>query len=296
MVEEGACAPSFAWCAAHRGLFSGVMPGYIPTIMSSSMPAPLVGVTACLKSRDEFHFHSVGAKYVEAVVLGAGAMPLLIPAIGPGLDPDQLIDRIDGLMVTGSPSNVDPSHYGGPAAREGNEADPARDATTLPLIRRAIARGLPLLCICRGIQELNVALGGSLHQHVHELPGRIDHRSDKSKASADRYGPAHPVRLTPGGRLQSLFDDAMQIEVNSLHGQGIDRVADRLAVEALAEDGTVEAVSVPDAPGFVLAVQWHPEWQVLENPWSRRLFAAFGAAARAKAAARAMTEPNRAVA
>ncbi len=260
------------------------------------MPAPLIGVTACLKSRDEFVFHSVGARYVEAVVLGTGAMPLLIPAIGARLDPDQLIDRIDGLMVTGSPSNVDPNHYGGPAAREGNEADPDRDATTLPLIRRAIARGLPLLCICRGIQELNVALGGSLHQHVHELPGRIDHRSDKTKAYADRYGLAHTVRLTPGGHLQALFDGATQIEVNSLHSQGIDRVAGRLAVEALADDGTVEAVSVPDASGFALAVQWHPEWQVLENPWSRRLFAAFGAAARARADGRAMIEPHRAVA
>ena len=181
-------------------------------------------------------------------------------------------------MVTGSPSNVDPSHYGGPAPREGNEADPARDATTLPLIRQAIARGLPLLCICRGLQELNVALGGSLHQHVHELPGRLDHRSDKSKALPDRYGPAHPIRLTPGGRLQALFDGATRIDVNSLHGQGIDRLADRLKVEALAEDGTVEAVSIRTTR-FALAVQWHPEWQVLENPWSRRLFAAFGAAA-----------------
>jgi putative glutamine amidotransferase len=277
-------------------LFSGAAQGYIPTIMSSSMPAPLIGVTACLKSRDEFVFHSVGAKYVEAVVLGTGAMPLLIPAIGPALDPDQLIDRIDGLMVTGSPSNVDPGYYGGPAAREDNEADPARDATTLPLIRRALARGLPLLCICRGIQELNVALGGSLHQHVHELPGRIDHRSDKSKTYPERYGPAHPVRLTPGGRLQALFDGASAIQVNSLHGQGIDRIADELTVEAVADDGTVEAVSVRDAAGFALAVQWHPEWQVLENPWSRRLFAAFGAAARARADGRAMTEPNRAVA
>jgi putative glutamine amidotransferase len=290
-VEEGARAPSFASPANRARLFSVVALGYIPTIMNSSTPPPLVGVTACLKARDEFHFHSVGEKYVDAVVLGAGAMPLLIPAIGPRLDPDQLLDRIDGLMVTGSPSNVDPSHYGGPAAREGNEADPARDATTLPLIRRALERGVPVLCICRGLQELNVALGGSLHQYVHELQGRFDHRSDKSKTIPDRYGPAHPVWLTPGGRLEALFDGAEQIEVNSLHGQGIDRLADRLSVEAVAEDGTVEAVSLPNAPGFALGVQWHPEWQVLENPWSRRLFAAFGAAARTRAAARAMPEP-----
>ena len=163
------------------------------------MPTPLVGVTSCFKTRDDFHFHSVGSKYVDAVVAGAAAVPVLIPALGPRLDPDNLLARLDGLMVTGSPSNVDPTHYGGPPAREGNEADPARDATTLPLIRQALAQGVPLLCICRGLQELNVALGGSLHQHVQEVPGRFDHRSDKTKPLRERYGLAHPVRLTSGG-------------------------------------------------------------------------------------------------
>lgn len=254
--------------------------------MSHTIATPLVGVTSCLKTRDDFHFHSVGDKYVDAVVAGAAAVPVLIPALGERLDPDELLERLDGLMVTGSPSNVDPGLYGGPPAREGNEADPARDATTLPLITRALARGIPVLCICRGLQELNVALGGSLHQHVQELPGRFDHRSDKTKSLKDRYGLAHPITLTQGGALQALFDGAERIEVNSLHGQGIDRVADRLVVEAVADDGTIEAVSVRDAQGFALGVQWHPEWQVLENPWSRRLFAAFGAAARARAAAR----------
>lgn len=255
------------------------------------MPAPLVGVTSCFKSRDDFHFHSVGDKYVNAVVAGAAAVPVLIPALGARLDPDDLLARLDGLMATGSPSNVDPEHYGGPPPRDGNEADPARDATTLPLIRRALAQGVPLLCICRGLQELNVALGGSLYQHVHEVPGRFDHRSDKTKTLRERYGLAHPIRLTPGGMLQQVFDGAERIEVNSLHGQGIDRLAERLTVEAVAEDGTIEAVSVQGARNFALAVQWHPEWEVQENPWSRRLFAAFGAAARARAAAR--TAPAR---
>jgi putative glutamine amidotransferase len=254
--------------------------------MNESLPTPLVGVTACLKSRDEVHFHSVGDKYVDGVVAGAAAVPVLIPALGQRLDPEDLVARLDGLMATGSPSNVDPAIYGGPPAREGNEADPARDATSLPLIRAALAQGVPLLCICRGLQELNVALGGSLHQHVHEVTGRFDHRSDKSKPLRKRYGIAHPIRLTPGGVLQKLFDGAERIEVNSLHGQGIDRLADRLAVEAVADDGTIEAVSVKGAAGFALAVQWHPEWAVLDNPWSRRLFAAFGAATRARAAAR----------
>jgi putative glutamine amidotransferase len=256
--------------------------------MSTAMPVPLVGVTSCLKPRDQLQFHTVGEKYVDAVVAGASAIPVLIPAIGERLDPGRLLGRLDGLLVTGSPSNVDPARYGGPPAREGNEADdPARDATTLPLIREALAQGLPLLCICRGLQELNVALGGSLHQQVHELPGRFDHRSDKTKPVPDRYGPAHLIQLTAAGRLQAVLEGPERIEVNSLHGQGIDRLADRLVVEAVAEDGTIEAVSVRDAKSFALAVQWHPEWQVLENPWSRRLFTAFGAAARRRAGAAA---------
>jgi putative glutamine amidotransferase len=254
--------------------------------MNESLPTPLVGVTSCVKTRDEVHFHSVGDKYVDAVVAGAAAVPVLIPALGARLEPEDLLARLDGLMATGSPSNVDPALYGGPPPREGNEADPARDATSLPLIRAALAQGVPLLCICRGLQELNVALGGSLHQHAHEVAARFAPRSDKTKPLRERYGIAHPIRLTPGGMLQQLFDGAERIEVNSLHGQGIDRLADRLTVEALAEDGTIEAVSVKGAAGFALAVQWHPEWAVLDNPWSRRLFAAFGAAARARAAAR----------
>ena len=152
-------------------------------------------------------------------------------------------------------------------AREGNQADPARDATTLPLIRRAIARAVPLFAICRGVQELNVALGGSLHQEVHELPGPVDHRSDKTLPLPERYGPAHQVRLTPGGMLQALFGGAERIEVNSLHGQAIDRLAPTgWRSRRWRDDGTIEAVRVQGAPGFALAVQWHPEWGVLENP------------------------------
>lgn len=264
--------------------------------MNPAQTLPLIGVTACFKPRDDIHFHSVGEKYVDAVVVGAGGLPVLIPAIGDRLDPAQLLARLDGLLVTGSPSNVDPARYGGPPPRPDNLADPARDATTLPLIRLAIARGVPLLAICRGLQELNVAYGGTLHQHVHEISGRFDHRSDKTKPLPDRYGPVHPVDLRPGGKLQALLEGATRIQVNSLHGQGIDRLAPDLDVEAVAQDGTIEAVSVRDAKGFALAVQWHPEWQVLEDPSSRRLFAAFGAAARARAAARTSDDPVPAVA
>jgi putative glutamine amidotransferase len=162
---------------------------------------PVVGIPACLVGPERFGFHQVGDKYVTGVLDGAGALPLLIPAIGERLDPDQLLSRLDGLLVPGSPSNVAPQHYGGAAARPDSPGDAARDATTLPLIRRALASAVPLFAICRGLQELNVALGGSLHQEVHALPGRLDHRSDKSVPPEERYAPAHPVRLSPGGAL-----------------------------------------------------------------------------------------------
>ncbi|MGH6916572.1 MAG: gamma-glutamyl-gamma-aminobutyrate hydrolase family protein [Geminicoccaceae bacterium] len=247
---------------------------------------PLIGVPACLMVDEGFGFHRVGDKYVMAVLDGAGGLPLLIPALGPRLDHAALLERLDGLLVTGSRSNVEPHHYGGPPAHADSPGDPARDATVLPLIRAALAAAVPLLAICRGIQELNVALGGTLHQEVHALAGRLDHRSDKSVAPQERYRDAHPVTLTPGGRLQALLDGAGEISVNSLHGQAIDRLAPGLVVEATAADGTIEAVSVAGAPAFALAVQWHPEWRVLDNPVSRRLFAAFGAACRTRRAAR----------
>jgi putative glutamine amidotransferase len=235
--------------------------------------------------RDGFAYHQVGDKYVDSVIDGAGGLPLLIPALGPRLDFDALLAELDGLLITGSPSNVEPHHYGGPPPRFDSPCDPARDATTLPLIRRALDMAVPLFAICRGLQELNVALGGTLHQQLDEVPDRLDHRSDKSLPPRERYRPAHAVSLTQGGLLEELLE-ASSIEVNSLHGQGIEELAPGLVVEATAADGTIEAVRVADAQAFALAVQWHPEWRVLDNPTSRRLFAAFGAACRTRARAR----------
>jgi putative glutamine amidotransferase len=259
---------------------------------------PLIGVPACLSVDDSFGFHRVGDKYVMAVLDGAGGLPVLIPAIGPRLECAALLERLDGLLITGARSNVEPHHYGGPPSTESaaDLRDPARDATVLPLIRAAIAAAVPLFAICRGIQELNVALGGTLHGEVHALPGRLDHRSDKSVAPQERYRDAHSIALTPGGMLQALLDGAGEIRVNSLHGQAIDRLAPGLVVEATAADGTIEAVRVAGAPAFALAVQWHPEWRVLDNPVSRRLFAAFGAACRARRAARGREEHHGAMA
>ena len=245
-------------------------------------PAPVVGISCCRKVPEAFPFHSVGEKYITAVTDAAGALPLLIPALGRRLDVDHVLAQLDGLVLTGSPSNIEPHHYAGGPEPENNRTDPDRDATTLPLIRRAVASGVPVFGLCRGAQELNVAFGGTLHQELHRVDGRFDHRSDKSKAPEARYEPRHPVRLTPGGMLAALLDRE-SIEINSLHGQGIDRLADGLIAEAVATDGTVEAVRVADARRFALAVQWHPEYRPLANRTATLLFRAFAEATRERA-------------
>lgn len=261
--------------------------------MTLHRPLPLVAIPADVRDVGPHPFHMVGEKYITAVLQGAEALPLLVPSLGDALDRQDLLARIDGILFTGSPSNVEPHHYEGAGARsrEGTLHDPARDSTTLPLIREAIAAGVPIFCICRGIQELNVALGGTLHQHVEEVPGLADHRSDPTKSLEVRYGPAHTVRLEPGGALSRLWPEP-EAMVNSLHGQGIDRLAAGLAIEARAPDGLIEAVKVKDARSFALGVQWHPDWKTTEDPFSMALFHAFGEAARARAAQRQAPAPR----
>lgn len=239
--------------------------------------APIVGIPACIKMLGNHAFHAAGAKYVHAVAAAAGCTPILLPALGDRLDIDQVLDLVDGILLTGSVSNVAPERYGKPLARPDLLLDRERDATTFPLIEAALAAGLPLFGICRGFQELNVALGGSLHQEVHAQPGLLDHRENQSADVNVQYGPAHTVRLTQGGFLQRLIGLG-EITVNSIHGQGIDRLAGGLVVEAAAPDGLVEAVRVEAARSFALAVQWHPEWKVEENPQSMAIFRAFGRA------------------
>jgi putative glutamine amidotransferase len=205
-----------------------------------------------------------------AVLGGAGAIPIMIPPLGEAELP--VLDRLDGLLIPGSPSNVHPSHYEGGDSQTPDLHDPARDATTLPLIHAALERGIPILCICRGLQELNVALGGTLYQEVHKVPGRMDHRAGEGEL---RFAIKHEVTLS--GELARIIG-ATTIAVNSLHGQAIDQLAPGLVVEAVAPDGTIEAVRVVDAPGFNIAVQWHPEWEVTHFEDRKRLFEAFGAA------------------
>jgi putative glutamine amidotransferase len=219
-----------------------------------------------------------GEEYIAALRNGTGALPLLIPALDPPLAPEDILASVDGLLFSGSQSDVSPRHYGGPPARKGSLQDERRDSTALPLLRAAIEVGKPVLCICRGFQELNVALGGTLHQQVHEVSGRFDHR-EKGATLAEQYGPAHPVAVAEGGVLARIVP-RRSFEVNSLHGQGIDKLAPPLFADAAAPDGQVEAVSMPDARGFLLGVQWHPEWRWAENEISRAIFAAFAAALR----------------
>ena len=240
---------------------------------------PLIGIPADRRTLGRHPFHVVGDKYARAVLEAAGALPLLIPALAEELGMDELLERLDGVVFTGSPSNVEPRHYSGTPSAPGTLHDPARDATTLPLIRKAVAAGIPVFGICRGFQEMNVAFGGTLDQRVHETEGRLDHREDETQELDVQYGPAHEVILEAGGLLHALAGKD-RITVNSLHAQGICRLGQGLSIEAQAPDGLVEAFSVQQAKTFALAVQWHPEWKVMSNPLSRALFAAFGAAAR----------------
>src|SRR5216110_998426 len=204
-----------------------------------SSARPLIGIPADRRMVGAHPFHMVGEKYARAVLDAAGAAPLLIPSLADELGFEELLERLDGLLFTGSPSNVEPHRYEGPPSAPGTLHDPARDATTLPLIRKAVAAGVPVFGICRGFQEMNVA-------------------------------------FAPGDRIR----------VNSLHSQGIDRLGPELEVEARAPDGVIEAFRVRSAQRFALAVQWHPEWKVMSNPFSRALFAAFGEASRERAAAK----------
>lgn len=224
-------------------------------------------------------FHAVGEKYIRAILDAAQGLPLLVPALAEELGMDDLMRRVDGILFTGSPSNVEPQHYAGPPSDPGTLHDPARDATTLPLIREAVDRGIPVFGICRGFQEMNVAFGGTLHQKVHEVEGKLDHRDDATLPLEVQYGPAHEVLLEPGGQLR-LLASSDRVEVNSLHSQGIDRLGGGLSIEARAPDGLVEAFRVTEARRYAMAVQWHPEWKVMESPFSRALFATFGAACR----------------
>ena len=243
---------------------------------------PIIGVPADRRVLEPHPFQMVGEKYLAAITDAADALPLMLPVMPDTIGIDDLLARLDGVFLTGSYSNVEPHHYAGEPSEAGTLHDPHRDAVTLPLAKRALETGVPLLAVCRGFQELNVALGGTLHQKVHEVSGYHNHVENKDDPLDVQYGPAHPVHLTDGGVLRELAG-ADTVMVNSLHAQGVAKLGNGVTVEAIADDGLIEAFRVDDGPGFALAVQWHPEWQVMNNEFSIAIFKAFGDACRVHA-------------
>lgn len=250
------------------------------------MTRPVVLVASDVRPADGYNWHAAPHTYLDALVHGAGADPLIVPSYGDALDLDRLLSLADGVLITGSRSNVHPALYREAPTEQHEPFDPARDATTLPLIRAAIDKGVPLLCVCRGLQEMNVAFGGGLETEIQEQAGRMDHRAPVHDDQKVRFAIRHDIALEEGGTLQAIVGgDAMR--VNSVHRQAIGTLAPGLRVEARAPDGTIEAVAPSDARAFTLAVQWHPEYWFREDAPSARIFAAFGDAARAYAASKA---------
>ena len=246
--------------------------------MSSNKP--LVAVVSDRRQVDEAHyFHMVGEKYLQALISAAGVFPIGLPSMADDLDVADILEHVDGLFLTGSPSNVEPAHYDGHPSKPGTWHDSERDGAALPLIPAAVDAGLPLFGVCRGFQEMNVVFGGTLHQLVHEVPGYKVHKEDSHAPTEIQYGPSHEVTFAAGGLLERITGKQTVI-VNSLHSQAVDRLADRLQVEATADDGLAEAFAVKDTPGFTLGVQWHPEWMTHENETSMAIFRAFGDACR----------------
>lgn len=243
---------------------------------------PLIAVTTDKKEIDNYQWHATPDQYIAAAIDAAAVTPVLVPNIGEMIDYDALFSGVNGLMITGSRSNIHPSLYSDEPEAGHEPFDRARDNTTLPLIRAAIERGIPMLAICRGLQELNVALGGTLANDIQELSGRADHRAPQADTLAERFAIRHPLHIAVNSCLAQIIDSET-IQINSVHRQAIDRLADQLDIEATAEDGTIEAVYVKGAKAFALGVQWHPEfWAKTDSP-SRKILSAFGDAVRANA-------------
>ncbi len=250
-------------------------------------PKPVIAVPCDRRIVAPHPFHMVGEKYVAALTDASDALPLLVPVLPDRISADAVLDQVDGVLLTGSPSDIEPHHYTDEPGHPEASRDPHRDALNLPLARRTLERGIPLFAICRGFQELNVSLGGTLHQKLSLLGGDIQHKENPDEPVEQQYAASHDLHIEPGGLLAGLLGGKTEIRVNSLHGQGVRELAPGLDVEARAPDGLIEAYTVTGAAAFALAVQWHPEWQVLDNEDSTALFRAFGDACRERQATRA---------
>lgn len=250
------------------------------------MSRPVVGIIGnAHELNDRYPVHAGGTMNSEAVAQVADCVPLVIPADPRLVRVEDLLAVCDGFLLTGGRPNVHPSEYGHEETPAHGAFDRARDAVALPLIRACVDRGQPIFGICRGFQEVNVALGGTLHPEIRDLPGRMNHRMPPEGTLEESFALRHIVRLTEGGRFHQILG-ATEVMTNTLHGQGICQPGPRIVIEGRAEDGTPEAIHVEGAPGFTLSVQWHPEWNAADDPVSRPLFRAFGDAVRAWAAAR----------
>lgn len=245
------------------------------------MARPIVGIIGNHHLlNDSYEVHAGGAMNSEAVADVARALPLLVPADPRLVSISELMEVCDGFLFTGGRPNVHPEEYGEDATEAHGAFDRCRDAVTLPLIRALVERGQPFLGVCRGFQEVNVAMGGTLHPEIRDLPGRMNHRMPPDGTLEEKFALRHMVTFTSGGPFARLFG-ATQVMTNTLHGQGIKTAGSRIVIDGCAPDGTPEALYVKDAPGFTLSVQWHPEYRAACDPVSRALFSAFGDAVRA---------------
>ncbi|WP_342076176.1 gamma-glutamyl-gamma-aminobutyrate hydrolase family protein [Yoonia sp. SS1-5] len=244
------------------------------------MARPVVGIIGnSYLLNDQYPAQAAGTMNVHAVAAVSDAIPFIVPADPSPATIDELMATCDGFLFTGGRPNVHPSEYGEDPTDAHGEFDTDRDALVLPLIRACVGRGQPILGLCRGFQEVNVAMGGSLYPEIRDLPGRDNHRMPPDGTLEEKFALRHEVTFTAGGPFHRLMG-AERVMTNSLHGQGIKTAGPRVVVDGLAPDGTAEAIYIADAPGFTLSVQWHPEWNAHIDPVSRPLFEAFGAACR----------------
>ncbi|MDJ0821259.1 MAG: gamma-glutamyl-gamma-aminobutyrate hydrolase family protein [Paracoccaceae bacterium] len=250
------------------------------------MTRPIVGIIGNqYLINDQYPAHAGGTMNSEAVANVAGCLPLLVPADPRFVSVTELMETCDGFLLTGGRPNVHPEEYGEPETEAHGAFDRARDAITLPLVRACVDRGQPFLGVCRGFQEVNVAMGGTLHPEIRDLPGRMNHRMPPDGTLEEKFALRHTVKFSAGGVFHDLMG-AQEVMTNTLHGQGIKTAGQRIVIDGHAPDGTPEAIYVKGAAGFTLSVQWHPEWDAANDPVSRPLFQAFGEAVRAWAGGR----------